>query len=379
MDADARVLAANAEVIRAFRQNPQTPLRSATWILPGVPHIYRGGLYTIFRIADAFSRFGGTVNRFAIMDANTDLAAVGRQIERAFPAMQFELVQLTGPEAAAHLPPTDVGICTLWTTAYALMRFNGAAAKYYLVQDYEPAFVAAGSVSALAEQTYRFGFTGLCNTLGVAAKYQHYTDWLTYFTPAVDHTQYYPLESPAPGMQLVFYGRPANDRNAFLLGIEALKRVKAEMGDDISIVSAGHPFKEADYGLQGVLKNLGLLPDIAAVADLYRRSHIGLVFMYTPHPSYQPLEFMASGCATVTNYNESTRWLLKDEANALLCASTAAAVAERILAGARDDALRARVIAGGLKTVSKLDWNQELKALYDYVRAPWPQTELIRT
>ena len=317
MNADAQMLSANADCIEKFRSDPNTGLDSATWILPDVKHIYRGGVYTIFRIADAFSRFGNTLNRFVIMSPTANIEKIAAELENEFPNLRFEIERIDTPEEASTLAPTDVGFCTLWTTAYALLNFNQCHAKYYLVQDFEPAFTAAGSLSGIIEQTYRFGFTGICNTKGVAAKYQTYTDWLTYFTPAVDQNKFWaPADLTKPdGLQLVFYGRPANDRNAFLLGIEALRKVKEILGDEIAIISAGHEFNEADYGLEKILKNVGLLPNIDAVADLYRNSHLGLVFMYTPHPSYQPFEFMATGCVTVTNLNESTQWFLKDEEN----------------------------------------------------------------
>lgn len=154
---------------------------------------------------------------------------------------------------------------------------------------------------------------------------------------------------------------------------------KATLGDDISIVPAGHPFQEADYGLEKVLQNHGLLPSISAVAKLYRHSHLDLVIIYTPHPSYQPFEYMACGCATVTNYNEGTSWLLKNEVNAFLCDSTVSAVTERIVTAAQDDVLRQRVIEGALQTVAGLDWDRELERLVNYMCNPSPTTDRKRT
>jgi hypothetical protein len=42
------------------------------------------------------------------------------------------------------------------------------------------------------------------------------------------------------------------------------------------------------------VENLGLL-DYRQTADLYRTCHAGAVLMLTRHPSYIPLELMASG------------------------------------------------------------------------------------
>ena len=77
------------------------------------------------------------------------------------------------------------------------------------------------------------------------------------------------------------------------------------------------------FGLKGRVRNLGVLSSLDEVAALYRSCDIGLVFMHTKHPSYQPLEFMASGMATVSNINPATAWLLRDGENCLLARAAA--------------------------------------------------------
>ena len=96
-------------------------------------------------------------------------------------------------------------------------------------------------------------------------------------------------------MRIFFYGRPWNSRNAFGLGLRSLRLVKERYGERVEIVSAGEGWSPGQYGVADVLENRGLLESLDAVAELYRSCHVGLVFMLTRHPSYQPLEFMASG------------------------------------------------------------------------------------
>jgi glycosyltransferase involved in cell wall biosynthesis len=186
---------------------------------------------------------------------------------------------------------------------------------------------------------------------------------------------------PRNGPQrVVFYGRPQNARNAFELGVSALSLVKSKLGDAVEIVSVGSDYSESDYGVDDFLQNRGVLQSLGEVAALYRSSDVGLVFMYTAHPSYQPFEFMASGCATVSNFNRHTQWFLRDGENAALTDSSATRVAERILHVLSNDSLRHRIVEGGLKTVSGLEWEEALDRISNFVCHSFPsQQEFVST
>ena len=71
-------------------------------------------------------------------------------------------------------------------------------AKFYFVQDNEPQFYPAGAASALAEETYRFGFPGIVNTPGLADVYRAYGNPAVSFVPAVDLERYHPPRTPRP-------------------------------------------------------------------------------------------------------------------------------------------------------------------------------------
>jgi GT2 family glycosyltransferase len=368
-DASSEDLEDNRALMASFRQNRQVDLGRVVWFLPRFENVYRGGIYTIMRLADLFTARSDSVNDFVVMGGSDIAESVMQEsIRDAFPNMKWELSAISTPEEAAELPESDIGICTLWTTAYALLKYNKCRGKFYLVQDFEPAFFPANSLYGLVEQTYRFGFVGLMNTPGVAQAYRSYGNPGEYFVPGVDTTIFHPADQREDGpSRIVFYGRPSNPRNGFELGVEALMRIKERFGESVSIVTAGGAYEPADYGLEGVIENLGVLPTIEAVADLYRRSDIGLVFMFTKHPSYQPLEYMASGCATVTNLNEANLWLLRDYENALLPQPTVSSVTESLVRLIEDKDLRARIARGGLETVTRLDWDRELDQVFRYV------------
>lgn len=361
--ATRRDLEANVRTIAAGRAQGAHPHRVATWFLPVVTHALKGGVRTVFMLAEHFSRSWGTLNVLVLCPINgrdVDTTPLAQSLRRHFPDLDFVLcVHRAGKDDIGVVPPSDFAVCTLWTTAYVLLRYNSTRAKYYLMQDFEPSFYPAGSISGVIEQTYRFGFSCIANTPGVGERYARYSDDVVSFKPGVDREVFHVNPDkfrPGQPARLIFYGRPSNARNCFSLGAETLMALKRRMGAGIVIQSVGEAWPPADYGLEGVVENLGLLDSLEDVASLYRSADIGLVFMMTPHPSYQPFEYMASGCVVATNINESNAWLLKND-NALLLEPLPELAAERIEAVLRDHALWFSLRCEGLKTVRELDWN----------------------
>lgn len=353
------------------------PPRSAIWFIPFVPHALKGGIRTIFMTAEHFSALWGTMNFFVIDDVfmrceEADRRALEESVHHYFPKMRCALSVFRRADSELRdLPRADIGFCTLWITAYLLAKYNNCRHKFYFMQDYEPLFYEAGSVSGAIEATYRFGFSCIANTEGVAQRYRGYSSDVVAFTPGVDHNVYYPPPAREfrPPYNIVFYGRPGNARNGFALGLEALCRVKERLGGDVVIKAVGSSWDPKEYQVEQVVDCLGLLPTLDQVAELYRMSHLGLVFMFTPHPSYQPLEYMATGCVTVTNRNPANSWLLKDNHNCALVEAVPGLIAERIVSLLSDPELMRSISSTGLRTVENLTWKNALDSIAAFVRA----------
>ena len=134
--------------------------------------------------------------------------------------------------------------------------------------------------------------------------------------PAVDLDRYHPPAAAAADgpVRVFFYGRPSQARNAFGLGPGRAAGRQAPLRRARARSSApARTGARASTGSPTCSTTSASSRDLDAVAELYRSCHVGLCFMLTPHPSYQPLEFMASGMATVSNDNPHTGWLLRDE------------------------------------------------------------------
>lgn len=349
-------LAAHAAVVARRAAVPDGA--SLQWFVPFFHLVTGGGVHTALRLADLAARRHGIENRFHVYDRDRpgDLPA---KAASAFPALAGAAFS-----AGRALPgPADAAIATTWESAFHLARFDEVRAKLMLVQDWEPDFHPAGSARALLEQVARLGIPGIVNSPGLAESWREAGNPASAFTPAVDAERFHPPSAPRdPGapVRVFFYGRPRTARNAFGLGLAALRRVKERFGRGVEIVSAGEDWSPGQFGAADLLENLGMLEDLDAVARLYRSCDVGLVFMLTRHPSYQPLEFMASGMATVSNRNPHTEWLLRHEETALLADPLPALVAEQVGRVVEDPELRARLADTGRAAATAHTWDDEL-------------------
>ena len=118
-----------------------------------------------------------------------------------------------------------------------------------------------------------------------------------------------------------FYARPNNVRNLYWRGLEALSAAIEEGILD----PAEWNFHFAGHGAGDLSLPRGARPLFAGpmtwsdYAAFIRRMEVGLSLMYTPHPSYPPLDLAASGAVVVTNRFGCKRGLDRYSAN-ILCA-----------------------------------------------------------
>ncbi len=352
------------------------PVNSLLWFISPFEVPFYGGIYTILRLSDLWYREKGVEVSFAVCGSSDRLKTLNL-IRQVYPAVKDEQVfVLDNARKASELPAADASICTLWTTPYFALHQQSVGRRFYLIQDYEPAFYPAGSASALVESTYRMGLYGIANTVSLQRMYEfEYGGKATYFTPRINAAVFHPAEVSTPNplrpLQVFCYGRPKHPRNAFELVKQAMRQLKAKMGDRVRIVSAGDEWLPSEYGLQGIVENLGLL-SYEDTARLYQESQVGVVMMLTRHPSYIPLELMACGCVAVTNVNKWTSWLLKDGENCLLAPATVSGIAETVESALADEGLRESIRAKALTMVRNeyLDWSSEAEHVFRYLSDP---------
>lgn len=354
------MLVASKRLSEKWLQSRNRKVESVHWFVPDYYHPYIGGVFTIFRFIDFLTR-RSVLNRLILIEnpIHKDPSRIRDELASIFPALG-KLEVLIMPD---DVPASDVSIATRWDTAYPVLKQTNTNAKYYFIQDYEPLFYPAGIEYGLAEATYRFGFIGLTNGPWLAEMYENrYGGQAVHFTPSVDRNLFHPASSgPRSSVkQLFFYARPRIRRNAFDLGVAVIAKIKQAhsglkvhfAGDDLTGFRI--PFEHESHGILS----------LAETAELYRACDVGICFTWSEHPSYIPLELLASGCAVISNKNPAFNWLLKDNENSLLTEPTPSAVAAAFEELYNQSALRERFFANGLETVSRSSWEQEMEQVH---------------
>lgn len=357
---------------KIVESNYNDSIKTMIWFLPEFDYVFYAGLYTIFRTIQYLKDNYDINPSFAFLSGLSPNQMMER-ISKGFPGLKdCKAFCLTNYEDLLLIGKYDASVCTLWTTAYYSLKFNKVKRKFYFIQDYEPLFYPAGSTYAQTEATYRFGFDGICNTEGLKQVYEtEYGEKAVTLDPSVDRTIFYPNKSRIYDKEkymMFFYGRPGHSRNGFELGIQALKKLKNIMGEKIRIVTAGADYDLEEFGLDGIIENLGRLK-IEETGNLYRNCDIGLVMMFTRHPSYLPYELMGCGCPVISNYNSYTTWFLKDKENCWLAEPSATHLAETIRDALLNPIMREKISNNALKDMENNNkgWDDSLRKVADFI------------
>jgi glycosyltransferase involved in cell wall biosynthesis len=110
-----------------------------------------------------------------------------------------------------------------------------------------------------------------------------------------------------------------------------------------------------------------LLPSLEAVKSLYTESDIGVCFMLSKHPSYQPFEYLAAGVAPVVNRNAATAWMLEDEQNCLVTEPFTSSIADAVTRLVDDADLRRSIAKRGREQVTATEWDEELERVWEFI------------
>ena len=208
----------------------------------------------------------------------------------------------------------DLFVTTSWWSTWRARCSVPAEKIFYLLQEDERMFYAMGDDrlrcrEMLADRNIRF-------VVNSRLLFDHLTDegfsniaeHGVWFEPAFPDTTYYvvdreKLPKKTPKLTFLFYARPNNQRNLYFRGIEAISgALEGSILDpgEWEIHFVGRDLSE--FLLPGDIKPI--LSENLAWQDyvaIIRRTDLGLSLMYTPHPSYPPLDLAACGAVAVTN------------------------------------------------------------------------------
>jgi hypothetical protein len=185
-------------------------------------------------------------------------------------------------------------VATGWPTAYPVFNSRCAGKRFYFVQDFEPYFYPVGSMSFLAESTYRMGFHGI--TIGrcfVPKLRDEFGMVVDSFEYGCDMSQYCRFPN-AKRTGVVFYARAKTARRGCELGLMALELFAAKRPEiDIHIYGdkmGKLPFAFMDHGR--------VTPN--QLNEIYNQCYAGLSLSFT-NVSLVAQEMLAAGCIPVVN------------------------------------------------------------------------------
>ena len=274
---------------------PGEPLTVAWVCAPPGPG--SGGHTTLFRMLSALEQAGHRCVLYLDDRHGWELDQHRATIREWWPYVKADVRDVADGIEDAHAI-----FATAWETAYITLASPARGVRFYLVQDFEPSFYAAGSEALMAEATYRFGFHGI--TAGrwlpriLQRDYAMAADPFDFGRDAV-----YEQRSGTARTGVCFYARPETPRRAFELGVLALD-LFAERHPEVDIHLFGRTVKKLPFAAT----QHGLLTP-AELNDLYNRCVAGLVLSAT-NMSLVPHEMLAAGCIPVVNDAEHTRVVL---------------------------------------------------------------------
>ncbi len=257
-----------------------------------------GGFTTMFRLASSLEQAGHRCTIYLHDRHAWALEQHEKTIRAWWPSLQAEI-----RDAADGIDDAHAIFATSWETAYPVLTSPARGTRFYLVQDFEPSFYAAGSKALLAEATYRFGFHGFTPGPWLADLLERdYGMASDYFDFGCD-LQTYQLDDAADRTGICLYSRPSTPRRAFELAVAALD-LFVERHPEIDIHLYGEsvgrlPFAAHDHGL--------LAP--GELNALYNRCLAGLSLSAT-NISLVPYEMLAAGCIPVVNDAPQNRMVL---------------------------------------------------------------------
>lgn len=359
------------EINKKWHRNP-SEIKRVLWLMPDFRSVHNGGPNTILRHAHYLAG-QGIHNTIVITsgDVHKSRQEVAKKVAKVFgdnPNIEFIVNPTLNPLLPELLPDSDICFATIWHTAYTLSKYHRTKAKFYFIQDYESLFYPANHEFGLADQTYQMGFLGLFNTPGLAeaVRHNHPIEGKA-FIPGVDADVFYPPENRPTNdyKKIFFYGRPEVPRNGFELGFAGLVEIQTHY-PDVEIFIAGH---HEDYFAPGLRANFLKYQDYHTTGNLYRSCDFVLGFMFTPHPSYIPLQAMACGTIPICVDNPYLRWIIRDKENAMAVRPSPQAICDAYTYLRNNPEERRRMRSVAVSTAPFQSWNRVMSDNYDWIRS----------
>lgn len=208
----------------------------------------------------------------------------------------------------------DIFLSTSWWTSQTVKSINLRKSFFYILQEVELFFYPNGDEHLMCESILKD--QNIKYLINSKLLYDYYQQSIydnvkknsMYFEPAFSDKIYFPDEKSfqhKKRRKLFFYARPNSKRNLYYSGLKFLD--EAIMKGVIDYKEWEIHFGGIDITSESFLFSNGHKPnmlgqmDWSQYAQFLRSVDLAFSLMYTPHPSYIPLDVAASGGVVLTN------------------------------------------------------------------------------
>lgn len=298
-------------------------------LLPSInpEHVF-GGISTALKFFEQFADVLGYDRRIILVDAVPSREAIeqyGKKYEFVSWDQESDAPRQIVPYSerlgcSVPVSVNDFFMFTGWWTAHCAQeayelfeKKEGISPNPFVnfIQDFEPGFYSWSARYLLADATYKNPYPQIAvfNTT-LLQEYFHRNYYSFYkefaFEPVLNEALKNHLKQTGgyfiKKKQILIYGRPNTERNAFKLIVAALKKWVWQQLDleEWSVLSAGEQHDDVYLGNGKYLHSVGKLT-IEEYAKVLEESYAGISLMASPHPSYPPLEMSVYGVKVITN------------------------------------------------------------------------------
>lgn len=254
-----------------------------------------GGHTTLFRMIAGVAAAGHRSVLFLYDRHSGDHQRHADVITENWPWLQVEI-----RDATEGIFGVDACVASSWETAHVLAsRTRQPVSSFYFIQDFEPYFYPRGSMQALAEDSYRFGFTNIALGEMVARELVE-RGIECVVAPFGCDTATYSRTDSRKRSGVVFYTKPSVDRRGYLLGKLALHEFHLRHPEQPIHVYGD----SADSWSVPIVRHERLTP--AGLNVLYNESVAGLAMSFT-NISLVAEEMLAAGTIPIVNDSSYSR------------------------------------------------------------------------
>ncbi|MBB3998889.1 sulfotransferase family protein [Aureimonas pseudogalii] len=221
--------------------------------------------------------------------------------------IEFAFADIAGEGTEIDVAPDEIFVTTSWWTTRATADVIAEDRIVYILQEDERMFYPFGDEALVCAET--MSHPGIVKVVNSGLLHRHLVEDgilspdTAFFEPAFPDRIYFPEPRAEGKRRFFFYARPNNPRNLYARGVETIERAIAEGVLDPAVWDIHFVGKDlAPMVLAGSVKPI-LMQNMAweDYAAFTRSVDLGLTLMYTPHPSYPPLDIAACGGVAVTN------------------------------------------------------------------------------